>query len=168
MGNAFFLRRLVAVPAFLALTGCSARLLGGAVQDPGAEPHGVRYRTTVPHEVRVFFFDEGVTKVQGVAVMPLPPPDSVREINYEGALVRSYKFELTLRPDSTLADVSLTAQSDSKVAASGAALDESVKAVRERLAERDPDVRRKKQLDKENDLLEAQKKNRELKQQLGE
>jgi hypothetical protein len=161
-------RMLGVLATIIAVTGCSARLNGGQVAKINDQPKGIRYNTTVPHEVRIFFWDGEQTKVQGVAVLPLPTVDLLREINYQGAFARSYKFELNLRPDGTLADVSLTPQGGSQLSDSGAAIEEAIKTVRERLDERDPDVRRKKQLERENDLLEATKKNRELKEELGE
>jgi hypothetical protein len=66
-----------------------------------------------------------------------------------------------LRDNGTLSSVTLNATGDSQAGAAAEKLAEAIKDVRDA---RDPTLRETQRLERENALLEARKKNRELRQ----
>lgn len=150
------------------LQGCGATLTGGHVSNPSSAPKGLRYRVVSPYEVKIYHIDGKTVKIVGTEIIALPVPGTMREINYQGALARSYEFTVHLRENGTLEDVSLEAKGAAQAAASAAVVEQTVKTFREREEQRHSDVKEKQKLDRENALLEAKKKNRELKRELGE
>ena len=169
------------------LVGCGATLTGGVVADSKAPHPGVRYRVAAPFEVSVYYLAEEeiekteeekteeekgkrvVKKVERVRlalvrVLQLPDPMVLRELNYRGALLRSYDLGIDLNVNGTLGGVDLLATGTPQGGVVGEALTDTIEAIRKA---QDPRLKEKEALDRENELLEAKKKNRELKQELG-
>ena len=162
------IRSLLLICLGAASVGCGATLTGGVVTDPNAPHPGIRYRVPEAYEVSVHYLveegNQSVVKTGPMKTLALPNPHVLREINYQGALLRSYTLTVNLRDNGTLSDVSLKGTGPGQAGAAGQALADAVKNAREA---QDPELSEKRKLEQENALLEARKKNRELRKALG-
>jgi hypothetical protein len=154
----------------LAVAGCGATLTGGVVTDPKAANPGARHRVPAPFEVSVYYLDEvdgGKKKVVRLALVKaiqMPDPRVLREVNYRGALLRSYDLAVELNANGTLSGVDLVATGAPQGGMVGESITQAIEAIRK---SQDSTLKATEALEQENALLEARKRNRELKEELG-
>ena len=150
-------------------SGCGASLSNHQVnlsEKDVPAPKGIRYKGVIPYEVRIFTVEwdpdekKDVVKEQPAKIVALPDPRQLYEVNYTGALLRSYKFSASLNDNSTLKNVSLEAQGTSQGSAAAGSISDIIKAVQGVDKE-------KEKLQNEADILELKVKIKQSKETLG-
>lgn len=158
----------------LLMSGCGASITNRQVKVDGKEipdPQGIRYRGVMPFEIRVVTVkgdnSSPTVRHHEAQILFLPDPRQLYEINYTGALFRSYSFTTTFRENSTLENVSLEALQEPQGAAAASAIGEIIRSSRESEEARKRANPEKDRLQKDFEVLDLRLKIKELEEKLG-